>query len=132
MLQLKFFGKFSDFGFLILRMVVGASFVMHGFPKITGGPERWKMLGDLAGMPALPVVFGFLAAFAEFGGGICLVLGFMMRPMCLLLLGTMLGALHFHLGHKDEFSAYSHALEMAGVFAGLFFMGPGKYSIDRA
>lgn len=131
MWKLTFFHKFSDFGFLILRVVVGASFVMHGYPKFFGGPEKWALLGSLAGVPTAQTVFGFLAALAEFGGGVCLILGFMTRVMCLLLVGTMLGALNYHLGKGDNYTAYSHALEMAGVFTGLFFMGPGKYSIDR-
>ena len=137
MFQLYFLSKFSDFGFLILRVVVGSSYVLHGYPKMTGGGtftgvlERWTTLGNLAGAPMMPTFFGFLAAFAEFAGGICLVLGFMTRPMCILLLGTMLGAMKYHLGKGDGFSDWSHAAEMAGVFAGLVFMGPGRYSIDK-
>ena len=55
----------------------------------------------------------------------------MTRLASLLMLGTMIGALNYHINHGDSFLAYSHALELAGVFAGLLFMGPGKYSIDK-
>lgn len=132
MLQLKFLGKFSDFGLLLLRLVVGASFVMHGYPKIIGGPEKWAMLGNLAGVPGMHTFFGFLAAFAEFGGGICLVLGFMMRPMAILMCGTMIMAVKYHVGKGDDFGAWSHAAELAAVFAGLVFIGPGRYSVDKS
>lgn len=131
MWKLTFFHKFSDFGFLIMRVVVGGSFVMHGYPKFFGGPEKWAVLGSMSGAPTAHLALGFLAAFAEFVGGIFLVLGLMTRVMCLLLVGTMLGALNYHIAKGDGYTAYSHALEMVGVFAGLFFMGPGKYSIDK-
>ena len=132
MFQLYFLGKFSDFGFLILRVVVGASFIMHGFPKISGGPEKWAILAGHAGITTMQTAAGFLAAFAEFGGGICLILGFLTRPMAILLFGTMLGALNYHISKGDGFSSYSHALELAGVFLGIAFIGPGRYSIDKS
>lgn len=138
MLQLRFL-NFPDIGLLLLRLVVGVSFMFHGLPKLYGDGkgwnfivQGWESLGNVAGAPFLPVVFGFLAAFAEFFGGLALAIGFMTRVFCILLLGTMLGALNFHIMVKgDPFQAYSHALELAGVFLGLILIGPGKLSIDK-
>jgi putative oxidoreductase len=127
-------GKYRDLGLLILRLGIGASFILHGYPKITGGPEEWAGLGQATGYLGIhfaPTFFGFMAAFAEFGGGIMLVLGLFTRLGAALMLITMVVAMCFHLGRGDGISGASHAIEAAAVFAGLLFVGPGRFSVDR-
>jgi putative oxidoreductase len=99
-----------------------------------GGPELWTQLGSVMNefkVTQYHMVWGFLAAFAEFGGGILLVLGFLARPAALMMFLTMVVALVKHITGGDNFQTYSHALEMAVVFFGLMFVGPGRFSIDR-
>jgi len=41
--------KFSDnkdLGILIFRIGIGIAFMVHGYPKITGGVEKWTVLGE--------------------------------------------------------------------------------------
>ena len=123
--------KYRDCGLVIIRVGIGIAFIFHGWPKISGGPAFWKGLGTV--MPVPPaVVWGFLGAIIEFGGGILLVLGALTRVAALLLFLQMCVALFLvHLKHGDTFGTYSHALEDAFVFLGLVFLGPGKFSIDR-
>jgi putative oxidoreductase len=83
------------------------------------------------GLNFAPAIWGFLAALAEFGGGLLLALGLWFRPACLGLLITMIMATVMHLSKGDGFSGYSHALESAFVFLGLLFAGPGRYSLDE-
>ncbi|HMW13877.1 MAG TPA: DoxX family protein [Chitinophagaceae bacterium] len=127
------FNKFStDYGLLIIRIGIGVMFALHGFPKITGGPEKWEMIGkamENIGIGFAPTFWGFMAAVAEFVGGICLVLGFLFRPATAMLLFTMFIAAFMHYVNGDGFSGYSHAVESAIVFLGLFFSGPGKYAL---
>jgi len=122
--------KYRDFGLLLLRVGLGIAFVCHGFPKLMGGPDTWTGLGSRVGLP-LPVVFGFIAAVSETIGGLLLILGLYFRVACILLCGTMLGALTYHLKDGDGFNEYAHALESLIVFAALIFIGPGKHSIDK-
>ena len=126
-------GKYKDAGLLLLRVGLGAMFIMHGWPKIIGGPEMWQGLGGAManlGVTAVPVVWGFLAALSEFGGGICLVLGFVFRPACLLMLFTMIVATIHHLKAGDGVATASHAIEDGVAFLAMFLLGPGKYSVD--
>jgi putative oxidoreductase len=95
-----------------------------------GGPDTWTGLGSRVGLPA-PVVFGFIAAASELIGGLMLVLGLYFRVACILLAGTMVGALYYHISDDDGFNEWSHALESLIVFVSLIFIGPGKYSIDK-
>ena len=39
----------KDKGLLLLRIGIGISFIVHGFPKIAGGTEKWAMLGKAMG-----------------------------------------------------------------------------------
>ncbi len=126
--------RYRDAGLLVLRLGVGLAYIiLHGWPKISGGPEAWARYGEAVSYLGIDFGFtfwGFMAAFAEFGGGILIVLGLFFRPACLLLFCTMCVAVSSHLGRGDGWRGASHALKMAFVFAGVFFVGPGRYSLD--
>lgn len=141
-LKLEFAGKYEDFGRLIIRVGLGGAFIVHGWPKMIGGPDAWAKYGghfaQAVGLGSWPeslgfmaVVMGFMAAFSELVGGVLLILGLLMRPATLLLFSTMVVATLFHISAGDGFGGYSHALESAIMFIGLFFVGPGKYSLDH-
>ncbi|MBX9852100.1 MAG: DoxX family protein [Cytophagaceae bacterium] len=122
-----------NFGLLILRIGIGLAFVMHGKPKIFGGPELWEKIGGVMsdfGLDFGLVFWGFMAAIAEFAGGILLALGLFFRPACVLLFLTMLVASLKHISAGDDFKKYTHALELAILLFGLYFIGPGKFSLD--
>ena len=129
---LKFLDKYRDQGLLFLRVGLGIMFVMHGLPKMLGGPDQWAGLGMAMGNLGVgfaPAFWGFMAAFAELIGGVCLILGFMMRPACGLLFITMLVAAVFHIKKGDGIMGASHAIELGIVFLSLIVIGPGKYSL---
>lgn len=122
----------TDLGLLIIRVGMGILFLIFGYPKISGGPEMWKGIG--ASMANIHITFaptfwGFMAALTEFGGAICLILGFLFRPALVLLIFTMGIAALFHYKNGDGFAGYNHAIECAIIFAGLFVSGPGKYAL---
>lgn len=126
--------KYKDVGLLVLRLGIGFMFILHGWPKLIGGPERWEAIGQnmaLVGLDFAPVFWGFMAGFAEAVGGFLLMLGLFFRPVCVLLVITMLVATLRHATAGDGFGGYSHALEAAILFASLLLIGPGKYSLDR-
>ncbi len=126
--------KYKNTALLLIRIGIGIMFVLHGYPKIIGGVEKWESLGEnmkYVGIEFMPVLWGFLAAFAEFVGGIFLILGFAFRPACLFLLITMIVAAIMHIQEGDGIMGASHAIEDGVIFLGLLFLGPGKYSIDK-
>jgi putative oxidoreductase len=126
-------GKYRDFGLLLLRAGIGAAFIVYGYPKISGGPEFWKQIGGAMGVFGVdfyPVAWGFMAALAEFGGGILLILGLFSRVANLLMLATMAVAIATLLDKGEPFTAVLHPIEMAIVFLSLLFLGPGRHSID--
>lgn len=126
-------GRYQQTALLILRVGLGAMMIWHGYPKLTGGPDKWASIGKAMhhlGLHDFPTFWGFMAAVAEAIGGLCLIIGFAFRPACLLLLITMIVAALKHLG-SGPFSGATHAIELAVVFLGMFISGPGKYAFDK-
>jgi len=93
-----------------------------------------EAMGNL-GIHFWPTFWGFMAAATEGIGGMLLILGAFYRPTCLLLSFTMTVAtvsLAPGAWALDAFNkGYSRPLEMAVVFFGLAFIGPGRFSIDK-
>ena len=122
-----------DLGLLILRIGIGIMFMIHGWPKITGGTEMWTGIGGSMGNLGIdfaPAFWGFMAAFAEFFGGLFLALGLFFRITNFLLVFTMIVAAIVHLKGDDGFGGASHAIEAGILFFSLIFIGPGRYSLD--
>jgi putative oxidoreductase len=124
-------GPAASLGLLALRLVMGAAFILHGWGKIQS-PLSW--------MPAEAPVPGFLqllAAVAEFGGGILLILGLLTPLAALGLLCTMIGALlmvHFPNGDSFVMGDSTFELPLTYLSAALLFLlaGPGRLSVDYA
>ncbi|WPU94475.1 DoxX family protein [Mucilaginibacter sabulilitoris] len=126
--------NYKNLGLLIIRIGLGITFIHYGYPMLTGGVNNWKEVGystKYIGIHFLPVVWGFLAAVTETFGGFLLIIGLTFRPVCILLCLTLIIAAFTHLGKGEGFSGAVHAIEDALIFAGLLFVGPGKYSVDK-
>jgi putative oxidoreductase len=131
-----YIGGTGAVGLLVLRLVAGAAFILHGWPKIQN-PLGW-MGPDAPVPPALQAA----AAVAEFGGGIAWVLGALTPLFSLLIAGTMAYAtsmVHVKMGHpfvivNQPGQPYQPSIELAAVYlavAILFLLvGPGKLSLD--
>lgn len=113
-------------GLFLLRLVMGIAFILHGAPKIAS-PFAW--------MPPEAPIPGFLqalAALAEFGGGIALVVGLLVPLASLGLILTMAVAVFFHVSKGDGFvQGYELALTFLAISILLFLSGPGKFSLDH-
>jgi putative oxidoreductase len=121
----------TSVGLLALRVVMGAAFLFHGWPKIQS-PFGW-----MGPEPPFPGPLVAAAAVAEFGGGIALILGALTRPAALLLAATMAVAAMFHIRKGDPFVASKPGepfWELAAVYLAcsvLFLLaGPGRLSLD--
>ena len=127
-------GNYKNFGLLIIRLALGIVLIYYGLPALTGGINAWRGLGSsmkYVGIHFWPVVWGLLAALTETFGGFLVVIGLAFRPACLLLVATLVIAALSHFGKGGNFGDASQAIGDASVFAGLLFVGPGKYSIDK-
>ena len=124
--------RYRNTGLLLLRIGVGLCIaIMHGWDKISSGPELWTQLGgtaELIGIGFLPALWGFLSAVAEFVGGLLVVVGLLFRPALILLVlnMSMAATMHVMTGNGSPELAIIYGI----VFFSLIFIGPGRYSLD--
>lgn len=127
-------GNYKNFGLFIIRVGLGIMFIYHGYPKLIGGPHKWTQIGTATkyvGVHFWPMVWGLASALVETIGGIFLAIGYSFRLVCLLLLINLVVAAAMHIKTGGGLAEAAHAIEDAIVFAGLIFVGPGKYSVDK-
>lgn len=127
-------GKYRNFGLLVIRIGLGIMFIYHGYPKLMGGVHSWEKVGaatKYVGIHFAPVFWGLMAALTETVGGFLILIGLAFRPACLLLVINLIVAVCFHFGKGDGLETAAHAIEDAVMFAGLLFLGPGRYSVDK-
>ena len=129
----RIFGEFVGgrvaTGLLILRVLMGAALMLHGWGKILN-PFHWN---DSAKQPA-PAILQALVALGEFGGGLGLVVGCLTPLAALGVIITMLG-IWFKVHRGDPWvNPGGKSFETASVFfitaLTLLFTGPGRYSLD--
>ena len=121
-------------GLLLLRLVMGAAFILHGWPKIQHA-FTWM---DRPGVPApVPSLFQALAAVSEFGGGIALIVGLLTPLAALGLACTMavaIGMVHLPQGHAFVGQPGKPSFELAAGYLATVLMllttGPGTLSLD--
>ncbi|CVK21525.1 DoxX family protein [Sporomusa sphaeroides] len=129
----QFLSQFLDMALLVFRLGLGGMFMWHGWPKIIGGTAKWAGLGKAMGTFGIefaPVFWGFMASFAEFGGGLLFALGLFYRPACFLLVSNMFVAFSSQMIDDKGLQKASQSLEDGISFFGAAFVGPGKYSLD--
>jgi putative oxidoreductase len=124
---------FPDVALLLIRVVAGLAFMLHGWGKIQN-PFGWMGPDAFA-----PGVFQALAAVSEFGGGLAWVLGLLTPLAALGIASTMSVAFYVHaIMRGDPFiaSGGGGAYELATVYfciaVLLIALGPGRLSLDRA
>lgn len=118
----------AEVGLLLLRIVAGLALAFaHGLGKV---PPSAGFIGRVAEMGLVaPELFAWLAATAEFGGGILLALGLLTRPAALLVLGNMaIVSLMAHAG--DPFGDREKAVLFGAIALMFLLVGAGRISLD--
>lgn len=118
----------------VLRVGTGLVFVAYGWQKISTNIDA-GVTGYFTqlGLP-LPEQTAPLIAYLEFFGGIALILGLFTRPLALLFVCDMTGALflvHLPAGLYVEVDGFSQVLLLSAASLAIALKGPGPYSLDR-
>ncbi len=122
-----------DTALLLLRVALGSVFIYHGSAILFGafngpGPEKF------AAFMHAPAIIGYLVGLAQFGGGLAVLTGVLIRIGALCIIIVMLGAIFLvHLQHGFEVSkgGVEFALTLFLVAFALLITGAGSYSLAR-
>ena len=126
---MNFLDRLQPLGLLALRLVLGAIMIAHGSTKVFGGMHNFTSVVHGLGMPGW---LAYLAAAAEFGGGILVVVGLLTRVASLCIVIDMLVAIskvHWKHGFVGE-GNYQFPLALAAMAFALIFFGGGPIAID--
>lgn len=118
-------------GLFVVRLIAGAALVLHGWPKIQN-PFNWMQPGTNT-----PGFLQALAALAEFGGGLALIVGLLTPVAAVGIIFTFLVAiLNVQLPQGAPFvsnqggPSFETAALHLGIAVMLLFTGPGAFALD--
>ena len=108
--------------------------------RVKKKPQYLGVIAEYFPFLVFPYFFTYLAAAVEIVGSFCLAVGIFARPASLLLAGTMMNALAFHLMkfgpqrfplNPESRGAYTYepSLAFLGVTLYFAFAGPGKFAM---
>ncbi|WP_261303296.1 DoxX family protein [Paenibacillus andongensis] len=124
-------------GLLIIRLVVGLSFVAHGAQKLFGWFGGYGPKGTGGWMESIGikpgVAMAVMAGLMEFVGGALFAAGFGTVLASLLIIMTMVVAIvkvHGKNGYWATSGGYEYNLLLIAIAVGVAFMGAGTYSVD--
>ena len=122
------FAKFTDFGILLLRLMVAAVFLTSGWSHVTRAEERSKNIGMSKGFTA------FLGV-AALAGGLGVLFGVLTQIAAIGLILVMLGSIHkkifvWHTGFWGEkASGWHYDLMLALMCLVILFTAGGRYVV---
>jgi putative oxidoreductase len=129
------FVGYTSYLALVLRLFLGVSLVIHGYPKVKGG---WRQSGQWVKSMGIPAFTAVAATIIEFFGGIFLVIGLMVPVVSAFaalefaaIIIMKMSKMHaryvsFEQGKPTfEIDAFYLVLALA-----LFVLGAGAFSLD--
>jgi putative oxidoreductase len=123
----------EQWGYLLLRIVAGALLIPHGWPKVMAGPAAIAA-GTMTRRGIEPAyAAALIAIFLEIVGAACIILGFLTRPIALLLVIEFIIITYSHLtrqGWGVGVGGAEFAFLWTFVFVYILARGGGKYSVD--
>lgn len=130
----------ADLGLLVLRLVLGGTFIAHGAQKLFGafngpGINGFAQYLESFGFQQTRIL-AYVTAITEIGGGALVVLGFLTPLGAAGLLGVMINVVTlkwnngFFLGSGTA-PGFEFDLVLGALAAALLFLGPGRASLDN-
>jgi putative oxidoreductase len=127
--DVDFLNRLQPFALLVMRLVLGAIMIAHGYHKVFGGFHRHM---DFVGSLGLPHWMAYLSAGTEFVGGIGIVLGLFTRFFSLAFLiemGVAIWKVHFKNGLTGT-GGFEFPLALATIAFALLCFGGGPWGFN--
>jgi len=127
---LRYLDRLQPLALLVLRLVLGAIMIGHGYPKVFGGLSHHAQFVSSLGLPGW---LAYLSAAAEFLGGILLIIGLLTRSASLAILidiSVAIAKVHWKNGLMGK-GGYEFTLALAAMAFALIFLGAGPIALDN-
>jgi putative oxidoreductase len=121
---------YDTWAVLFLRVVLGAVFIAHGWPKLRDLKQNAKNFDAMGFKPGK--LFGTLAGLLEFFGGIAFILGILVTPIATLFMLEFVVIIVWKWLKRIAFTGAGgwelDLIILAGVFV-LFTLGAGAFAL---
>jgi putative oxidoreductase len=127
---LRFLDRLQPLALFAMRLSLGAIMVAHGYHKVFGGLHQHVQFVTSLGLPGWSA---YLSAFAEFFGGLLILIGLFTRVAALAVCIDLLVAIakvHLHNGLTGK-GGYEFPLALATLAFALVFFGGGAIAFDH-
>jgi putative oxidoreductase len=126
---------FAPASYSFMRFATGAVLVPHGIQKIMAGTAvaLAPNIATKMGVP-FPLLWAWLAVFAESAAAICLAIGLFTRLAALIIwieMGVIIVFFQWQFGYFWTNKGIEYALLWWLLCIAIFFRGGGRYSVDR-
>ena len=132
---MEFLNPWSEWGWPLVRLVMGVQIAAHGFRKATGGIKYFVPWLESLRVP-VPKMAAACAMLAELVGGLFIAVGVFTRPAALAVAITMAMAIvlaHLedakHFG-KPEAGPFEYPMLILAVAVAAVLAGGGPHSLD--
>jgi putative oxidoreductase len=126
---MDYFNRLQPFALLVIRIVLGAIMIAHGYHKVFGGfHHHMEFVGSLG----LPAKLAYLSAGTEFFGGIAIVLGLFPRFFAgafAIEMGIAIWKVHFKNGLMGN-GGVEFPLALAAIALALLCFGGGPWGFN--
>jgi putative oxidoreductase len=129
-IHLRYLDRLQPLALLVMRLALGAVMTGHGYLKVFGGLHHHVQFVTSLGLPGWTA---YLSAFAEFFGGILVLIGLFTRVAAFAIcvdLSVAIAKVHFHNGLMGQ-GGYEFPLALAALAFGLIFLGAGPIAFDH-
>jgi putative oxidoreductase len=126
---LRYLDRLQPLALLVLRLVLGAVMIGHGYSKVFGGFSNVVHMVHNLGLPAW---LAYPLAATEFFGGILLIAGLFTRVVSFAMLvdmGVAIWKIHWKNGFLGN-GGYQFPLILAAIAFALIFFGAGPMAFD--
>ena len=126
---MRYFDRLQPLALLVLRLVLGAVMIGHGYGKVFGGLPHFVQFIRSLGLPGW---LAYVSAVTEFFGGILVIAGLFTRCVSLAILidlCVVIWKVHWKRGFLAQ-GGYEFPLAVAAIAFALIFFGAGPMAID--
>ena len=127
---MRFLDRLQPLALLVMRLALGAVMAVHGYHKVFGGLHHHVQFVSSLGLPGWTA---YLSAFAEFLGGLLVLLGLLTRVAAFAIcidLCVAIAKVHLHNGLTGN-GGYEFPLALATLAFALIFFGAGPIALDH-